>query len=233
MRLSFYLLVSLFAVTAALNAATIGISVNGTCEAGSCPPAPLPFSTTNTIPVDFFFTLANGDRYLINGSSTETNDAPGVGFSIGHLFQVTYEGNPAGGPSAADTISVEQFDVLQTIQSSVVFGRDLIGAFGPTIAASSSASSCVIGTLGCLGPIRPPGSFNLTTALTLTLDSSGNTFTYDPAFVNNFGAGSPVGSFIVWGQTAPLAAPTPEPAGVDLLAIGLAAIIAGRARLRR
>ncbi|HUI53612.1 MAG TPA: hypothetical protein VLY04_01485 [Bryobacteraceae bacterium] len=156
-----------------------------------------------------------------------------MGFSVGHLFQVTHEGNAEGGPSAADTISVEQFDVVETTQSSVLFGRDLIGAFGSTIAASSSASSCVNGTLGCLGPITPPGAFDLTTSLSLTLDSSGNTFTYAPTFVNNFGAGSAVGSFIVWGQTTPLAAPTPEPAGVELLALGLAAIVVGRARLRR
>lgn len=47
----------------------------------------------------------------------------------------------------------------------------------------------------------------------------------DKTFVNNFGAGSPVGSFIVWGQTTAIVPPTPEPASVGLLALGLGAII--------
>jgi hypothetical protein len=229
MRLTVVLFVLLFTLAAVLNASNIGITVNGTCEAGSCPDVTLPFNATDTVPVNVVFTLPNGDSYLINGSFTATNNNNGGGFSASHLFQVTYEGNTGGGPSAADIINVGQLDTFQTTVGSVVFNRDLIGAFGPTIAASSSASSCVNGTLGCLGPASPPGSFNLPTSFPLT--SSGGVFVFDPTFTNNFGAGSPVGSYIVWGQTTALPPPpAPEPASLALLALGLGAITALRAR---
>jgi hypothetical protein len=229
MRLTVVLFVFLFALAAALNASNIGITVNGTCEAGSCPAVPIPFNATDTLPVNFVFTLANGDSYLINGSFTATNNSNGGGFSAGHLFQVTYEGNAGGGASSADTINVGQLDTFQTTVGSVVFSRDLIGGFGPTIAASSSASSCVNATLGCLGPANPPGSFNLPTSF--SLDSTGGVFLFDPTFTNNFGAGSPVGSYVVWGQTTALPPPAaPEPASLALLALGLGAVTALHAR---
>jgi hypothetical protein len=144
------------AVFPRLHADTIGISVNGTCEAGSCPATPLPFNSTVTLPFDLTVTLPDGDSYLINGSVTATNNSNGGGFSASHVFQVTYEGNGVGGPSAADTISVEQFNQFQTTVSSVIFNRDVIGAFGATIAATSSISSCVNDVLGCVGPAKPP-----------------------------------------------------------------------------
>jgi hypothetical protein len=212
----------LFAVTVAAYADTIGVSVNGTCEAGSCPASPLSFNSMDNLLVNFTFTLPDGDTYLIDGSFSGTNNADGSGITVSHLFQVTYEGNATGGPSAADTISVELFDAFQAAVGSVVLDRDLIGAFSPTIAASSSASSCVNGTLGCLGPVSPPGSFDLTTSFSLS--SAGGAFTDDPTFTSNFGAGSPVGSYIVWGQDTPLPSPVPEPATFGLLALGLIAV---------
>jgi hypothetical protein len=103
------LVTSIFLVLAGiLSADTIGVSVNGTCEAGCCPAMPLPVNSTITLPVDIILTLPDGDMYLINGSFT--NASNGVGSPIGlvnHLFQVTYEGNGSGGPSADDTVTVE------------------------------------------------------------------------------------------------------------------------------
>jgi PEP-CTERM motif len=218
----------LFAFAVAANASTVGVSVNGTCEAGSCPASPLSFSSIDNLPVDFTFTLPDGDMYLIDGSFSGTNNADGSGFTVNHLFQVTYEGNTAGGPSAADTISVQQFDAFQAAVSSVVVDRELIGAFSPAIAASSSASSCVNGTLGCLGPASPPGSFVLTTSFRLS--STGGAIVVDPTFTSNFGAGSPAGSYIVWGQDTALPSPVPEPATFGLLGLGLGGIIAVRTR---
>src|SRR5580658_3409731 len=136
MRLNSVGFAFLSAVTVAAYADTVGVSVNGMCEAGSCPASPLSFSSIDSLPVDFTFTLPDGDTYLIDGSFSGTNNADGSGFTVSHLFQVTYEGNAGGGPSAADTINVEQFDAFQAAVSSVVFDRELIGGFSPAIAAS-------------------------------------------------------------------------------------------------
>jgi hypothetical protein len=202
----------LFAVAVAMaghaDASAIGFAVNGTCEAGSCPATPLAVGSTVNLPVDSTVTYGS--------------------FSTNHVFEVIYEGNVTGGVSAADTLTVQASYAFQTTASTAFFDRELIGAFGPTIANSSSASSCVNGVLGCLGPVNPPGPFGPTTSFSVS--SSGGAFVFDPAFVNNFGAGSAVGSYIVWGQTTPLPPPTaaPEPASRFLLALGLGGIIARR-----
>jgi hypothetical protein len=192
MRLHFVTFGCLFAFAAALDGSTIGISVNGTCEGGSCPGLPLPFSTTETLPFDFLFTLANGDMYLIDGSFTDNNNSDGSGASNSYAFQVTYEGNANGGLSGADTITVQRDAEFETSIASADFTTSLIGAFSPGIAATSSASSCFGGTLACLGPVTPPGSFDENSS-TFAITSSGGAFVDDKTFVNNFGAGSPGG----------------------------------------
>ena len=214
----------------AANAATIGITVNGTCEAGSCPPVAVPIGPSQTLPIDFSVTLADGDTYLINGSFTDTNQGVLAG-GVNHLFQVTYEGNVTGGASSADSITVQAYYALQTTESSELIFRNVLGAFGPTIAASSSATSCLIGgTQGCVGTITPPGAFNNDSS-SFVFDPTNGVFLFNPYFTSNFGAGSPVGSYIVWGQTTAIPAPSPsapEPATVGLAVLGLGGILVGR-----
>jgi hypothetical protein len=227
MRLRRVAFVLLFLSTVALNANFVGVSVNGVCEGGSCPATPIPVTSTATLPFDFTDILPNGDRYLIYGSFTLNGSSESNIFA----FQVDYEGNASGGPSAADTITVERYAAFQASASSLLFNTELLGAFGPTIAASSSASTCFGGTLACLGPVSPPGSFNQST--TFLIPNVDGSYTDDKTFTNNFGAGSPVGSYIVWGRTAALPPPVPEPAYLVLLSLGLGGIISLHARRLR
>jgi|GEM_PF-3182481 len=121
----------LFALAVTLNADSIGVAVNGTCEAGSCPAVPLSYNSTATLPVDFTVTLPDGDRYLIDGSFTSSNNGNGAGFGAGHLFQVTFEGNVPGGTSEADTINVQADFAFDTTAHARALDRDVVGAFGP------------------------------------------------------------------------------------------------------
>jgi hypothetical protein len=230
MRRNFVLLVSLFAPAVALNAGDIGFAVNGTCKAGNCPATPIPFNSTETLPFDVSVTLEDGDTYLINGSFTGTDNSNGAG-SGSYAFQVTYEGNGSGRPSAADTITVTRDEELQASLSSQAFFTTMIGAFGPGIAASSSVSSCLDGTIGCLGPLGPPSSFNRDSNA-FVLSKTNGAFDLNKDFVSSFGAGSAVGSYVVWGQTTPIAPPNtiPEPNVLGQFALGLSGVIVGVVR---
>jgi hypothetical protein len=196
-----------FVFTSALSAANnnFGIAVDGACKTGtSCPATPLPYNADNTLPVTYTFTLANGDKYLIDGSSTGSNNSNGGYLPLTTTFQVTYEGNGVGGVSQADAITIDWYAAFETTYGYGNFGEGLSGAFGRRIARSSSAKECVNGG-SCLGPVTPPKSFSEST--TFSENSSNGAFMFDVQWTLNFGAGSPVGAYIVLGATAPLRAP--------------------------
>ena len=229
MRFTQYLVLSLISAAVPAFGAALGASVNGTCAAGVCPPGVLGAGGSENDPINYLLTLANGDEFQVYGTFSGTNSGGGF-FTAGHNFQVTYEGNANGTASGNDTIDVTLYYLEASGGASgTLFTRDVIGAFSPGIASSSSASSCVDGTLGCVGTLTPPGGFNVGTNSFSVPLSSGN-FVYDPAFVSTFGAGSPVNSYIVWGQTAalttPPVSPAPEPATMGLT--GLALLVAAR-----
>ena len=199
-----------FAFVGGLNAGNndFGVTVNGRCEKDtSCPPVPLPYNTANTLAVTFTHTLSNGDKYQISGLAWGSSNSNGGYLPGSTLFQVTYEGNATGGASAADTVTVEWPWGAQTGYGYGYFGYNLTGAFSPDIAASSSATGCLNGTPNCQGPFTPPGSFNNGTE-TYTLDASGGAFTFEPSWTCNFGAGSPVGSSVVFGYSQTALPPT-------------------------
>ena len=207
-KLPLIALASTFAFASAANAANnyFGIKVNNTCYAGtSCPAIPLPYNTSTTLPVTFDLRMPNGDKYLINGSSWGSNNSNGGYIPGGATFQVTYEGNKAGTSSRKDTITVDWYLAFESEYGSCNCGEGLAGAFSPTIAASSSAGECVNGA-ACLGPVTPPGDFSKST--TYSIGNTNGAFYIDSEFTIVFGAGSPAGSYIVFGQDTPLLAPT-------------------------
>jgi hypothetical protein len=183
-----------------------GIEVNGSCLSGThCPAVPLPYNTQSTLPVSYKLTLANKDKYLINGTFTCSNNSDGGYLPCSLAFQVTYEGNPKHGNSAEDTITVNWYNASETTYGYGYFTFDLNGAFSQNIADSSSVSGSFDGNAD-QGPFTPPGSFDNGTA-TYTEDSSGGVFSFNTDYTFTFGADSPEGSYIVIGQTTPLPAP--------------------------
>jgi hypothetical protein len=186
-----------------------GVSVDTKCLKGaSCPGTPLPYNTTNTLPVTFDFALPNGDKYLVNGTGWGSNNCCGTYVPFGALFQITYEGNSLGSPSAADTITIDWYGAFLVDQFSYCNCTfNLAGAFGPGMAASSSVTGCLNGAPNCQGPEIPPGSFNHG-AVTYVVNVIGGTYHFDVSYTFKFGAGSAVGSYVVINQDTPLLAPT-------------------------
>jgi hypothetical protein len=221
-----HFVILLAAIGLRAEASALGVTINGTCAFGSCPATVLGVGNSETDSFDNTITLANGDMFQVFGTFGGMNPAAGD-FSTSHDFQVVYEGNVTGGSSGNDTVDVTLLYLFASGgSSSATFDRDVIGAFGPGVASSSSASSCVDLTFGCTGTLTPPGSFNSSSSF--GLDSSGGNFTFTADFVSNFGAGSAVGSYVVWGQTAALPVPTPEPASVGSVGLGLLVAICVR-----
>jgi len=193
-----------------INAANnyFGVAVNGRCETGtSCPAVLAPYNTANTLAVTFTHTLPNGDKYLVSGLGWGSSNGNGGDLPGYTVFQVTYQGNATGGASKADTLTVDWYSAFQTAYGYGYFGFNLVGAFSADIAASSSASGCLNGPPNCQGPFMPPGSFD-NGSETYVLDASGGVFSFEPSWTCNFGAGSPVGSSMVFGYSQTALAPT-------------------------
>ncbi|HZQ52574.1 MAG TPA: PEP-CTERM sorting domain-containing protein [Bryobacteraceae bacterium] len=233
MRL-FFLSVVVLTFAAAVSAAPIGVTVNGACVAGSCPPSVLAIGGTDTQNFDYTLTLANNDVYRVFGNFSATNSSGAVAGAVNHAFEVLYEGNGSGGASAAaDTITVEGLYTLATGLTSELGFRSVIGSFGGGISGASSGSSCLADGMGCVS-VHAPGAFSVDSS-EFTAYSSSGVFDYNPYFTSDFAAGSPAGSYIVWGQDTPLAPPpptTPEPGSVALLAVGLGVICVIGKRIR-
>jgi uncharacterized protein (TIGR03437 family) len=174
--------------------ASLGFQLNGNCVAGSCPAQPLGFSSNASLPVSSTVTLSNGDMYSLTGATTASNDSNGQDIVGDYQFEVTYLGGAKGGASQADTVTVDLFVAYQTTFSVVNFGAALSGTFGPTLASSSSVKECTIGL--CTSSVSPPGAFSQ--ILPISLNASGGAYSFDFTYISQFGAGSPVGSFILF-----------------------------------
>jgi hypothetical protein len=196
-----------FAMAVAMHASNpLGMAVDGVCRAGtSCPAVPLPYNASGTLSETLTHTLSNGDKYLINGSWTAENNSNGSNLGFEAIYQVTYEGNAAGGASAADTITVDWYSAFQTPYSLIGLKLYFDGAFSHNVSPSNSVAECINGPGSCAGPVMPPGSFYQTPYY--SQNSSNGVWSVDATYTFNFGANSPVGSYIVIGQTTALHSP--------------------------
>jgi hypothetical protein len=202
------------AMTAALcltslsaNADTVGVSVNGNCAAGSCPPtSSLAIGASETLPFSFDITLANLDMFAVVGTASSDNKASNA-FTFNNSFTVQYLGNGtnAFAPSQTDQLQVDALFQFVTAPAAGILTDSVFGFFSSGVASGSAVTSklSINGTqLLTLGPFST-SPFSGSKSAPLTLGTSA-LFTWEDDFT--FAAGSAPGSFIsVNGVPGPIA----------------------------
>jgi hypothetical protein len=208
-------LVSWLAVSTCLASAparsdTMGISFNGTCEAGSCvllsplalgaPPVSLPFSFTAT--------LGNGDTFNIAGSLFQTNSSTGS-FTFTELLTVEFLNGP-GGVSQADSLNIDTLFSFASNAGGLSIFAFYSGTFSSEIASGSSVtiSDSVDGVLKVtFGPFTS----NFSAPQQNFTANVGTSFLLGGDFQLSFAAGSLQGSCISIGGAGacPVAVPGP------------------------
>jgi hypothetical protein len=171
---------------------TMGLSVNGTCDVGSCPPSPLAFNSSASTPFSFNVTLADGDRFLIAGTLSQTNGSSGA-LTSNQVFTVQYLGGP-NGVSQADSLNVATLFGYQSIPASLTFTETDFGSFNSG-AASGSAVTILVSVnsvqLLSLGPFTS----NFSTSGNITFNP-GTSFVLNEQYNMTFAEGSAQGSCI-------------------------------------
>ena len=209
-------------VVAPARADSVGLLVNGACEFGTCPPTPLASDTSLNESFSFTTTLPNGDMFKLSGLLTASNSG-GNSISFGadpdSGLLVQYLGNGHGGPSEADTLTVNTtFAFSVNFPSGNFFEGPVVGGFSSNISPGSSAA--VIGlnngdTIATFGPFASPAPF-AADAVSYFATNTGTVALGETA-VSSFAAGAPVGSYIFYGATPAI----PEPSSIVLMCIGL------------
>ncbi len=214
--LVFYSLTALSAACSEplLQAQSFGVAIDATCEVGACTPAPLPIDTSAEVPLSFTYTLPNGDIYYIsNGVFGGDSDTTGTILHVNILYQVTYEGNVTGATiaSASDTLTMDFYESYATPTTTTNYTDDLIGGFSPNIGANSSVSVCW-NLVNCFPAVFPYAPFDSTSTFPNT--SVNGAMNFDETYTLTFGLGSPVGSYIVIGQSNAIAQSAPVIDGI-------------------
>ncbi len=190
----------------------LGLSVDGVCAVGTCPPSPTALNTDHTLPFSFVHTLANGDSYRIAGTMNSGSDNNGFSIHNNVLFTATYLGHvsPAdqaadNSPSQQDTLTIAAYVNADETYANINIPNPVGVAFSSDIVASSSVSEVLVAngvTYPTVGPVSPPGPF---TTVAPTRSVPGHQFNTVWTYTLTFGAGSPVGS---WIQTGYFVLPT-------------------------
>jgi hypothetical protein len=181
---------------------TVGLSVNGACAVGSCPPSALAFNSfPPSTPFSFDVPLANGDLFLIGGALSQSNSLVGgvheVHFS--YDFAVQYLSGP-NGVSQADSLNIT---ALFGFEAPGIIGNIFGTAPGFFNSVAAGSAVTILASAGSdqasLGPFTSDFSapFDLTFA-------TGTSFVASVQYNLTFAQGSPQGSSI---STSPVPGP--------------------------
>lgn len=172
------------------------VQVNGLCKVGNCvKPALVPVGGLIVNTFDFVFTLANSDRYRIQGRFHSRNTK---GMATQAPYAVTYVGNASGTTSGADVLTVDLLQNFENLATGGTLLENLHGSFGGPISQASSIRGTMIlndRSLPVQGPFSPPAKFNVTLS-GLTLPNLGHPVLKILRRTFTFGAGSGVGAVI-------------------------------------
>ena len=186
---------------------SLGLSVNGTCEVGSCPPSPLPVGASAFSPFSFNVTI-NGDLFNIAGFVSSFNNGPSDN-GWNDVFTVELL---SGQTAQADLLTVHAlWGFATTPRDDATHNDEELGAFGSGV---SSGSSVTI-TVSLDGIPRPFGTFTNPADNPFDVSQSwvqaiGSSGIVDAQYDLSFAAGSAQGSCIQIGDTtAPCLVPGP------------------------
>jgi hypothetical protein len=187
---------------------TLGLSVNGICEVGSCPPSALNSGSSAFDPFSFNVTLANGDKFALVGELSSAKS--GGTDAYNDFFTVQFLSGP-NGVSQADSLNIaDLFGFQSTFQSPAHFTYSSSGMFSSGVASGSSVSITVSidGTAGLsLGPYVNPANNPFSTG-DLSFDANiGTSYVLNDQYNIQFAAGSVPGSCIANSTLCPVPGP--------------------------
>jgi hypothetical protein len=194
------------------------ITVNGICEAGTCPTVDtLAFGSSTSGSFNFNYLFGNTDEYNILGQFAANNPTTGP-TSIQFNATAVFVGNSTLTSSQHDLLTIDDLQNY-TVPHSLdgTYFEDTAASLGGPIAPASSFTAELFyngNGVGVLGPFTGPGPHSASANRDLLRLS--NPLEADFQFKFDFAAGSEVGSFI---------STVPEPGGVVpltvILAVGL------------